>query len=142
MLTKRDLKEYEQLKADIRGLNEAIEQTYAEVQTVKYDRVGSSPQGTTSDPTQRKVKAILKMKEKRERLISKFEAIEDKILFIDDCEVSRICYQKYILGKSWEETSKHITGSKHSGTVRYILNNYLDLAEIELNNRSGERKGE
>lgn len=131
MMTIETLSEYRKLRTAIDALNEEIESLYNPVSSISFDRYYKQ---TTKDYRGSTVRALEKIEQRREALsktLEKYtelaEQIEEWIDTIDDPMIESIVRYRYILGKSWNETSKKVYGKLgKADSCRMMVKRYIE----------------
>ena len=119
MITREDLRKYQEVLNELQGLDVAIEQAYNTYKSPAimndYHRTG---QPNTDGPTPRALERIEKLKKKRLEIWEWLERVENGIEEIEDSRERTICRLHYICGYTWQATC--IQMRKHSSTPMLV----------------------
>lgn len=131
MMTIETLSEYRKLRTAIDILNEEIESLYNPVSSISFDRYYKQ---TMKDSRGSTIRALEKIEQRREALsktLDKYtelaEQIEEWIDTINDPMIESIVRYRYVLGKSWNETSRKVYGRfGKADSCRMMLRRYME----------------
>lgn len=124
-VTKKDLKEYQNMLILLDELNDEIEQEYNTYKSPAFNRISSGSSHSNHSPQERALQRIQKLEKKRDDLKEQLEAIEDYVYSISDPMVMAICICHFLKGYTWEATCVHLRKHHSTSVVIEMVNKYF-----------------
>jgi len=115
MITREDLKQYQELLIEIDSLDVRIAEAYNTYRSPSMMSDGSGHGSEPGDPTVRAMHRVERLKEERATVMERIIAIEKFVSEIDDPRERAICNLHYLTGYTWQATClrmrKHCSAS-------------------------------
>ena len=138
MITRDDLRGYQELLIELDGYDVRIEQAYNTYKSPAMVSDGGGHSSDPGDPTARAYHRIENLKAERQRIQERINAIESFVASIEDPRERTICNLHYICGYTWQATCWRMR--KHYSSpmlVRYDQQWWEDR-EKEMANKDSE----
>lgn len=118
MITREDLKQYQELLIEIDSLDVRIAEAYNTYRSPSMMSDGSGHGSEPGDPTVRAMHRVERLKEERARLQERITEIEIFVSEIKDPREKAICNLHYLTGYTWQATCLRMR--KHSSATMLI----------------------
>lgn len=129
MITKEDLRAYQDIKLEISVIDRQIQSLYYPVSSVPMSSDGGHS-STPSNPTER---AVFKIDDKREELRQKqaelqeiIDRIDRWVNSLDDHLVASIIRLHFVCGLTWRQTCKCVYGYPDPDICRITFNRFME----------------
>ena len=136
MITREDLRGYQDLLIEIDSLDAQIEGLYNTYHSPQWTDTGAQFHRDEDGPTMRALHRIDKLKKHRLELYQLQNKIEDYVSGIDDPRERTICRLHYLAGYSWQATCFQMR--KHASAGMIIEHDRRYWERIEKQNQSEE----